>query len=341
MNKRGLSEIVTAILVVVLAIIAVIIIWGIIRPMLRSSSEQVDESKVTIFLDILPAESYITDSNVYIKVKRQAGNGNLTGIKFIFHKGVDRKIIDVEEGAALQELEEKLFSFSYAEIGYTKDELEKVSIAPIVEIYDKEVIGTIQETWKIKEGAGEELPNIPNGDFDDGEIYWNFDNHGSILIPGVYSDSNGGHFWATDNSDLRCCGNGNLYPVCNPPLSGSTSISEIYSDNILVTQAKHYLVLDYVLFASGRSTNYYGPDQSAELFVKSEDSETILDEKHSRIDGGTDPSTAPPWQTRCFDLTDFVEQEVAIGARASYNIYSGVCRSAYAALDNLRFAENC
>ena len=175
-NKRGLSEIVTAILIVVLVIIAILIIWAILKPMIKSGSEQVHESKVTILLDIIPADSYLDKEanegkgEVGIKVKRQAGRGNLAGIKFIFHKGNERVIRErrQDEGANLQELEGRLFVFKLPINDIDKDNLEKVSIAPIIDINGKEVTGTIQETWIVQEGsAPAETKTIilrPNGD---------------------------------------------------------------------------------------------------------------------------------------------------------------------------------
>lgn len=76
-DKRGLSEVVTAILIVLLAVAAVIIVWYVVRPMIERSGEQAEAQTECIGLDL----SFVSAAKVanVISVTVRRGTDDITG----------------------------------------------------------------------------------------------------------------------------------------------------------------------------------------------------------------------------------------------------------------------
>jgi len=127
-DKRGLSEVVTNLLLILLVLIAVGVVWVVVRNLLSSGSEQVEFGQFTFNLQIQSA--YVSGTNVVVSVRRSVGGGDLTGVKFLFLGGGDTMAID--KLGALRELEGKTFTFTAAEIPGIGIG-DEVSVAPIYE----------------------------------------------------------------------------------------------------------------------------------------------------------------------------------------------------------------
>ena len=80
-DKRGLSEVVTAILIVLLAVAAVIIVWYVVRPMIERSGEQAEAQTECIGLDL----SVVSASKVanVISVVTRRGTDDIEGNSLI------------------------------------------------------------------------------------------------------------------------------------------------------------------------------------------------------------------------------------------------------------------
>ena len=82
MNKRGISEIIITILLVLLAIGAVVLVWGIVKSQLSSSEEQISGFSACLKLDLEATKCTITtDANsveIYkVLVKRGSGSADV------------------------------------------------------------------------------------------------------------------------------------------------------------------------------------------------------------------------------------------------------------------------
>ena len=114
MNKRGLSAIITTLLVVLLVLVAVGIVWGVVRNIIQEGAEEVSLGKFTLKADITQASVDNSSNNVSVTVERNPGKGELTGIKFVFSDGVNSEVIT--RTTTLQELGSETFRFHLADL---------------------------------------------------------------------------------------------------------------------------------------------------------------------------------------------------------------------------------
>jgi hypothetical protein len=126
-NKRGLSMIITVVILLLLAIVSIGIIWVFISNFLESERDRIEAGAMIVDLEINYAKVYADENNLVIKVKREKGEGSLSKIKFIFSNNTDtleiKKEVEMREGSTL------FFKFSLD--GFSFD-FTKVSVAPIV-----------------------------------------------------------------------------------------------------------------------------------------------------------------------------------------------------------------
>ena len=87
MKKRGSSgqaQIITVIFIILVVLIAMMVVWNVVSKITQTSSEEISLEQLTVDLNIESA--YISEDNqaAYVSVKRGAGKGNLSALKFIF-----------------------------------------------------------------------------------------------------------------------------------------------------------------------------------------------------------------------------------------------------------------
>ena len=122
-KKRGLSGVVTTLILISLSLVAIIIIWIVIRNIVESGSEQVELGQYTLDMEIQKVVENSTGTSVTIQ--RNAGQGQLTGVKIIISDGTNIYQYD-QKNIVFNELETKTFVLNY--IGIVKT----VSVSPIV-----------------------------------------------------------------------------------------------------------------------------------------------------------------------------------------------------------------
>jgi flagellin-like protein len=98
-NQKAMSEIVTTVIMVVLALIAVGVIWGIINNLLGGKGAEIDISQKCLAVDIVPTKvtcgSFITNETFCnVTLERRAGGEEIKGIKVVF-KSSGGKVTDV------------------------------------------------------------------------------------------------------------------------------------------------------------------------------------------------------------------------------------------------------
>ena len=101
MNKRGLSQVVTTVLIILLVLVAILIIWGFVRPTIESTGEQVTADCLQI--DLRPTACTIATTSV--TVERGADNADLQKIRLVFFDGTTADV----DGTALGALESETF----------------------------------------------------------------------------------------------------------------------------------------------------------------------------------------------------------------------------------------
>jgi cysteine-rich repeat protein len=156
-NRRGLSEIVANLIIILLVLVAVGIVWVVVRNVISSGSQQIELGQFTFDLSIKSA--YVSGTNIVVSVKRNVGGGDILGIKFIFLNATDSR--GIEKKIPINELGEKTFTFTSAEIsGIIAG--DKVSIAPMYSSSGTEKTGTPTDSATIS-GTAPDV-EIPGGD---------------------------------------------------------------------------------------------------------------------------------------------------------------------------------
>ena len=151
MEKRGLSMIVTSLIIILLVIVAIGILYVAYINFVRTGTEGISFVKFTINLEI--ENAYIDGGAVKVGVKRNAGKGDLIAINFVIEDEDNSEIL--REETTLQELGKETFLLTLSELQI--DDVETVSIAPIYKSDSgEEVLGDIMDTRKIsRESVGE------------------------------------------------------------------------------------------------------------------------------------------------------------------------------------------
>ncbi|MBU1136078.1 MAG: hypothetical protein ABIG37_02275 [Nanoarchaeota archaeon] len=104
MNKKGVSAVIVTVLIILIAIIAVSMLWVAIRSSIDTSLTQVTSAQqcLGINLKIEEVKYYSTQNNLTVKIHRDAGEGVMSGIKIV-HDG------KISNAVSLEELETKTY----------------------------------------------------------------------------------------------------------------------------------------------------------------------------------------------------------------------------------------
>jgi len=147
-NKRGLSSVVTSLIMILLVLVSVGIVWVVVKNIIESGTEDISLEKFSSDLKIKSVTVDNSTNTANINVKRNPGQGDLAGIKFVFSDGLNSEII--ESNLTLEELEENVFSFILNNLSVSN--IQTVSIALLYKKDSKAVsVGSISS---FKVGAG-------------------------------------------------------------------------------------------------------------------------------------------------------------------------------------------
>jgi uncharacterized protein (UPF0333 family) len=129
MNKRGLSLIITTLILILLVLVAVGIIWYVIRNVISGGTEAIALGKFIADAEIKNVNIDNSTNDVDLSVKRNPGKAEITGMKFVFYDGANSEIMTRE--IPIKELELKGFSFHLIDLNV--NDLVSISIVPILE----------------------------------------------------------------------------------------------------------------------------------------------------------------------------------------------------------------
>ncbi|MEK6847777.1 MAG: hypothetical protein AABX50_01470 [Nanoarchaeota archaeon] len=179
-DRKGLSEVVTNLLIILLVLVAVGVVWVVIRNILAGGAGNIELGQFTFDLRIQSA--YVSGTDIVVGVKRNPGGGELIGMKFLFTNSTE--ILVVRRNVALEELEERIFTFNSTEISGISAG-DEVSIAPIYSSSGTEKAGNPTDTAIIS-------GNLPPGE-GSGPVCGNFicEVEESVSCPADCSDAGG------------------------------------------------------------------------------------------------------------------------------------------------------
>ena len=136
MKKRGISQVVTTVLIILISIIAVIIAWQFIRNSIKQSA---DKLEIPIFTDLEISEANIVDG-LNLRVQVSLGNQQaIEGVLISATNGIESQSFKYNQ--TINKLESRTFTIPLNISG-----INKVSIAPIYIRDNKEVITEVSDT---------------------------------------------------------------------------------------------------------------------------------------------------------------------------------------------------
>jgi len=148
MQKKGLSTIVTTLIIIVLVLVAIGIVWIVVRNVIQTGTEGVSLNQFTLNAEIMNVDADNVSDNINLTVKRNPGEGEITKIKFIFSTETDSEI--VTEEVSLKELEERRFNFHLTKVHVS--DLVSISIVPIMKQNEKEILGNVADKYTFGKG---------------------------------------------------------------------------------------------------------------------------------------------------------------------------------------------
>jgi len=147
-NKKGLSAVVSNLILIILAIVAITIVWVVVKNMISGETEEISVGLSRVSLEILTKSVKLNyaSSIVSLSVERNIGKGNLTKIKFILSDGTKTYSQELDS-SGMNELDTRSFNvLCNITTGCNLTKLQKISIAPIVAIEGKEhLLGIVDE----------------------------------------------------------------------------------------------------------------------------------------------------------------------------------------------------
>ncbi len=105
-NQKGMSEIVTTIIMVVLALVAVAVIWQIINSLIGEKGTQISVTQkcLDVKLAVEGVSNCESNESCDVRIRRSAGGDAFDGIKFVFKSPTDSSnVVDVP--GSINELE--------------------------------------------------------------------------------------------------------------------------------------------------------------------------------------------------------------------------------------------
>ena len=112
-NKKGVSEVVANVLIVLLVIVGVAVIWSVVKPTIDKSAKGIETGTACtgVSLEVVSCAQGDTTNDWDVVVKRNTGAGELTGLKLIFEDATEAtSVVDAGAITGFDELETQTFS---------------------------------------------------------------------------------------------------------------------------------------------------------------------------------------------------------------------------------------
>ena len=102
-NNKGLSAVVTTLIIILLTIVAIMIIWGVVRGLLDKSSGAIDVSAKCMDIDVRATKVANTSiqGNYSVTVTRSSGGDEIEGLEIVLSSETDASdVVDTTETLA-------------------------------------------------------------------------------------------------------------------------------------------------------------------------------------------------------------------------------------------------
>lgn len=146
MSKKGVSNVITTIMIVLLGLVAISVVWAIVKNLFSDTEDDISIRGSKVNLKIKDAT--YSDGKIQVKVERGIGEGDLVGLRFAISDGTNAEVIK-KTNISLGELETKIYNLSHFGI------IKEITVNPIVKSSSgKTGIGTL---YGKKEFTNEEI----------------------------------------------------------------------------------------------------------------------------------------------------------------------------------------
>ena len=154
-GKKGLSQIVTTILIILIILVAIGIIWGIVYNVIIKGTNSISLGQFTLDLKIVSAKVNYSTGIAEVKVVRNTGEGELKSIKFIVEDDLNSDVFEVD-ASTFKELATRTFFLDLTTSDILDlENVKKISIAPVYIEYGgssggstegKEILGRVSDS---------------------------------------------------------------------------------------------------------------------------------------------------------------------------------------------------
>jgi len=134
MSKKGVSDVITTVLMILIVLAAIGIVWAVVSSFLNNSTEQIDLGAGFSQIDIVDNSiKYLPSDVLELKVKRDSNPGNISGLRVIV-ESVEGNVQSYDIETSVKELETKTID---VQLQGKITNISKVSIAPRTPIKNK------------------------------------------------------------------------------------------------------------------------------------------------------------------------------------------------------------
>jgi len=101
-NKKGLSTVVTTLIIILLVLVAIGIIWVVIRGVIDTGSGQIDTGVACPLIDVkvINVSSICDSGSCDVTVYRSSGGEDFSGLKIVFSNATDSNSVDYPNNVA-------------------------------------------------------------------------------------------------------------------------------------------------------------------------------------------------------------------------------------------------
>ncbi len=147
MDKRGLSGIITTVVLIALSLVAITIVWVFIQNLVTESTEGLSLDAVNSRVDLERVLVY-SNGSVEATVKRTSGQANLTGLIFAISSETDSEVFEISD-IQLNALEKRTWTLTLDNLN--PEDVVSVSVAPVfTSDSGKEIPGEINDKYEVK-----------------------------------------------------------------------------------------------------------------------------------------------------------------------------------------------
>jgi len=123
MNKKGISAVVATILIVLLTVVAVVIIWAVLKPAIQRSAGSVSTNCLEVDMNIDKVDCTVGSESVTVTLN----TGKISKLKIAFYDAQGSNITTIDTGI-LEELETKTYTATNLPAGT----LTGANVAPVI-----------------------------------------------------------------------------------------------------------------------------------------------------------------------------------------------------------------